>query len=337
MEWDILGTHLKLSQSEIREIERDHQSTRRKTIAMFDKWLSKEVNPSWMKIIAALENMFETKLASQLKRKYQQQTLDHTQYACTNDELMVHQATAESAEIATDKVLKIDRKDMVAREIECLEKSYLRLVIDAQSAMEAANLSVIEIGRFSQFYMNKEVKTVNELFKLIKPVYFLDYALLETAISFFLDSSLTVVSNLSDYIQQLTDFKSSTTLRELLDNIENAQKLLTTKKGAGMCTVTLHLVGGWLEKTMEDLDRLLKEMFQDKISLLTHLRIIRGSVIVTYFAPQLEADAIVKLAQAKRLFIAQVGVYRLHTLAQLSSIFQARVHASHFNLPSLEL
>ena len=52
VEWDTLGTFLGLSQSEIREIESNHQNTGRRRIVMFDIWLRKEENPSWVKIIA---------------------------------------------------------------------------------------------------------------------------------------------------------------------------------------------------------------------------------------------------------------------------------------------
>ena len=90
-----------------------------------------------------------------------------------------------------------------------------------------------------------------------------------------------------------------------MEIIENAQK---SKEGTGACTVTLRLVGGWLTKTMEDLDKLLKEIFQDKNSILAHLTIVRGSVIVSYLAPQSEIDSLLKLAQAKLSFVAQVGV-----------------------------
>ena len=68
MEWDTLGTHLGLSQSEIKDIERDHQNTGRRRIMMFDLWLRKEENPSWVNIIAALVEMSETRLASQLRK-----------------------------------------------------------------------------------------------------------------------------------------------------------------------------------------------------------------------------------------------------------------------------
>ena len=146
VEWDTLGTYLGLSQGEIKEIERDHQNTARRRIVMFEKWLSKEENPSWEKMIAALDDMSENNLGSQLRKKYvyQQQPRDESQ---TDSPMADDQQVMEKA------VLKIDKQDQVARELESLEKKYLRLVIDAQSTLEAANLSVIELGNFSQFYL----------------------------------------------------------------------------------------------------------------------------------------------------------------------------------------
>ena len=164
----------------------------------------------------------------------------------------------------TEKVvLEVDKQDQVARELESLEKKYLRLVIDARSTMEAANLSVIELESFSQFYLDKEVTTVKELFQLIKPFCFLDYSLLETAITFLLDPAHKVVVDLSEYVKQLTNFKKSTTIKDFMQSIEKAHKSLTTRQETVACTVTLRLVGGWLTKTMDDLDKLLKEIFKD--------------------------------------------------------------------------
>ena len=302
VEWDTLGRCLGLSKGEIKEIEANYQNTGRRRIEMFDKWLSKEENPSWENMIAALEDMSENNLASQLRKKYvfQQQPRDESQ---------IDQPKATDDQQATERVvLMVDKQDQVARELERLEKKYLRLVIDAQSALEAASLSVIELGNFSQFYLNEEVTTVKELFQLIQPFCFLDYSLLETAITFLIDPAHKVVDDLSEYVKQLTNFKKSTTIKDFMQSIENAQKLLTTGQETGACTVTLRLVGGWLSKTMDDLDKLLKEIFQDKSSVLAHIRISKGSIIVTYLAPQSEADSLVKHAQTKLSIMPQVGV-----------------------------
>ena len=104
VEWDTLGTHLGLSQSEIKDIERDHQNTGRRRIMMFDLWLRKEENPSWVNIIAALVEMSETRLASQLRKKYQ----------------LTSRVTSEDLELAVQqaRVLMVDRKAQVARELD---------------------------------------------------------------------------------------------------------------------------------------------------------------------------------------------------------------------------
>ena len=70
VQWDMLGTYLGFSQSEIREIEEDYHSTYRRRMEMLDKWLRKEVNPSWTKIVTALKKMSELNLADQLTKKY---------------------------------------------------------------------------------------------------------------------------------------------------------------------------------------------------------------------------------------------------------------------------
>ena len=324
VEWDTLGTYLGLSQGEIKEIEGNYQNIGRRRIEMFQKWLSKEVNPSWEKVIAALEDMSENSIASQLRKKYvyQQQPRDE----CQTDS---PKAATDDQQVTEKVVLEVDKQDQVARELESLEKKYLRLVIDARSTMEAANLSVIELESFSQFYLNKEVTTVKELFQLIKPFCFLDYSLLETAITFLIDPAHKVVSDLREYVKQLTNFKASTMLENFMQSIENAQKSLTTKEGTGACTVILRLVGGWLTKTMDDLDKLLKEIFQDKSSVLAHIRIIKGSIIVTYLAPQSEADSLVKLAQTKLSFMLQVGVCGLD-IGQRTVISEVTTHNFSF-------
>ena len=326
VEWDTLGRCLGLSKGEIKEIEGNYQNTGRRRIEMFDKWLSKEENPSWEKMIAALEDMSENKLASQLKKKYvyQQQPREESQ---------IDEPKATDDQQATERVvLKVDKQDQVARELDNLEKKYLWLVIDAQLALEAANLSSVALGKFSQYYMNEKVTTVEELFELIKPFCFLDYSLLEAAITFLLgqhDPTHKVVDDLSKYVKHLTNFKKSATLGDFMHSIENAQKSLTTGQETGACTVTLRLVGGWLTKTMDDLDKLLKEIFQDKSSVLAHIRIIKGSIVVTYLAPQSEADALVKLAQTKLSFMPQVGVCGLD-IGQRTVISEVTAHIFSF-------
>ena len=297
-EWYTLGIFLGLTENEIKAIEQDHDGTARRRMAVLNKWLKKETDLSWLIIISALEKMSEMSLANQLRKKYEKPAM-----TCDAE-------STDNLSVSKPVVLKINRKEILVRELEDIEKKYLRLIVETESAMETCNPSQMQLKRFSKFYTSVRVTTVNELFDHLEQYCFLDYTLLEMVISFFLkDQAAFVVSEFHAYIRHLEEFKSSTTIRQFMESIETAQKQLTTTTGGvETCTVCLRLVGGWLEKTMADLDELLKELFQDKRSVLSHIQIVRGSIIVTYSAPQLKAESLISIAKQVKLSLSQVGV-----------------------------
>ena len=90
-----------------------------------------EENPSWVKIIAALEKMSETNLASQLRKKYQQQLQPNGEVATTRTS---KDPTDQPA--ATESMLKVDRKDF-AREL--LEVMITESVISETSLGRSRN------------------------------------------------------------------------------------------------------------------------------------------------------------------------------------------------------
>ena len=297
-EWCTLGLFLRLTENEIKEIEQDHEGTARRRMAVLNKWLKKETDPSWLIIISALEKMSEMSLANQLRKKYEKPAMK-----CDAE-------PTDNLSVSKPVVLKINAKEILVSELEDIESKYLRLIVETESAMETCNPSQIQLKRFSKFYTSVRVTTVNELFDHLEQYCFLDHALLRKVISFFLkDRAPFVVSEFHAYIRHLEEFKSSTTIRQFMESIEKAQKQLTTTNGGvETCTVCLRLVGGWLQKTMADLDELLKELFQDKRSVLSHIQIVRGSVVVTYSAPRLKAESLISIAKQDKLSLSQVGV-----------------------------
>ena len=296
-EWDVLGIYLGLDESEITEIERDHQSNARRRIAMLGKWIEKDVAVSWEKVIDSLECLSQIRLANQLKEKY-----------CTFESTPSATVAGLKAESSPEKELMVDRQESIVHEIEDLEERYLLLVTSVHSAMVEANPSLIKLQMFSKFYTKTKVTTAEELLDLLEPFYFLDYALLEKIVKFFLSRD-TVADDLHEYFQQLAKFRSSTTLKQFVESIEQAQQSdSTTSERPGLCTIKLRLVGGWLTKTMDDLEKLVNEIFKDKTHILSHLKIVRGSVIVTYSAPLSEADSLIALLLEQSSFMISVGV-----------------------------
>ena len=293
-QWDVLGIYLGLCESEIQVIERDHHDTARRRLAMLSMWLEKDVTASWEKVINALGCMSQIRLANQLKEKYIFKS---------------HLYTSESkqADSSLEKELTVDRQRF--HEMEALGDSYLQLVVEAESAVEESNPPLKKLKRFSQCFMSKEILTVDELFDQLKPFYFLEYIMLGKIVKFFLPQKHSVTDDLRDYLMQLECFKTSTTIRQFMESIEQAQQShRTTSERPGLCTVKLHLVGGWLTKTMDDLEKLVNEIFKDKRDVLSHIKIVRGSVIVTFSAPLSEADSLCMLAREQSSFAHKVGV-----------------------------
>ena len=249
---------------------------------------------SWEKVIDALRSISQIRLANQLKEKY-----------CTSE--IVNQVSPKPDVSSFDKEIMVKRQEAIPQEIEHLEESYLKLLTDVESAMTEANPPLMKLRRFAKFYSDSKSTTVEELIDLL-PSTFLDYALLEKMINFFLCQH-TVAKTLRDYCRKLTQFLSSTTVQQFIESIEQAQQShRTTSERPGLCTVKLRLVGGWLTKTMEDLEKLLNEIFQDKRHVLAHLKIVRGSVIVTFSAPLSEAESLITLARKQSSFAVKVGV-----------------------------
>ena len=294
-QWDILGTYLGLEESEIEEIERDHQDTARRRIVMITKWFEKDPHASWEKVIDALQCMLMVRLANRLKEKY---------IPCATP--LVRRGPLDSS---ANGELTIDKEARIVREIESLGEEYFELVEKAEASLESVNPPPRKLKRFLQCYKQPEVQTVEELFDQQKPFYFLEYAFLEKMIKYFLKKG-EVAENLCDYLKQLANFKSSTTVRDFMNSIEEAQQSRSTAaRKEEVCTVTLRLVGEWLEKTMDDLEKLVNELFKEKTYVLSHLKIVRGSIIVTYLAPLSEADSLIMIAKTTtEHFMFEVGI-----------------------------
>ena len=163
---------------------------------MLGKWMKKNVDASWEKVIETLKSMSQNVLANQLKKKY-----------CTSESNPPATAIGLRAESSLERELLVDRQEFL--EMEDLERKYLQLVLQAESAVEETNPTVRKITRFSQCFLSGGIASVEELFNQF---YFLDYALLEMIVKFFLPRAHEVADNFCDYLQQLANFKSSTTV-----------------------------------------------------------------------------------------------------------------------------
>ena len=310
-----LGTHLGLSHGDLRTIERDYplDDTRRRS-EVLNLWTKRETNPTWEKVIKALEGMKEFTLVAQLKQRYAGPA---------------HAHKAESDLEGT--VMSLPRNEKIAKQLEELERRHFDLVAEAEQELTTVNPPSLRIRRFSRTFMSgvNAVNSVEELFdKMNELSSCLHYSLLENVIKLFLKST-RVADRFSEYCKRVEQFKKSTTVRQFMGSIEKAQRQTITKRegletleksqaqtgvakeGVKMCTVMICLVGGWLPMTIKDLDTLIKEIFQGKRSVLAHIKIIPGSIIVTYLAPQSEIPSLAELARDNRILLPKIGICRI--------------------------
>ena len=71
LDWFALGLKLGLSSYDLRTIQEDYpRSNKACKRVMFDQWLKIDVDSSYKKLIYALEEMVEFKIASDLRNKY---------------------------------------------------------------------------------------------------------------------------------------------------------------------------------------------------------------------------------------------------------------------------
>ena len=311
-----LGTHLGLSPGDLRTIERDYPLNTRRRSEVLDLWMRRESNPTWEKIIMTLEEMKEFALAAQLKQSHA---------GPAHKELM-----NESDLQGT--MMKLPRNEKIAKELEELGRQYFDIVAEAELVLTSMNPPSLKIRRFSHTYMagtGVNASSVKKLFdKMNKLSSCLHYSLLENIIELFLKNT-TVADRFSKYCEHVEQFKKSTTVQQFMGSIEKAQGQTSTKREGletseksqaqtdaakeevKMCTVTICLVGGWLAMTIKDLDTLIKEIFQDKSSVLAHIKILPGSVVVTYLAPQSEITSLAELAIKKKILMPKIGISRI--------------------------
>ena len=83
---------------------------------------------------------------------------------------------------------------------------------------------------------------------------------------------------------------------------------------------------------MNDLETMLHDLFEGKSSVLSRLKIKRGSVITTYLVPQSEAGSLIMIAKEKISFMLQVGICELRVGA--TAVMSTQNGVSDFSFES---
>ena len=328
VDWYTFGILLKVPPHVLRRIEAEHPNNldRRKT-DLYEYWLNNEHEPSWYKVCDALMNMPKErdvvedvvdKVFPRISSKYNEKNKFSHPFPPPPPELTIaHQSN-------------------VARSLTEIQMKFAGLVSGIQKALE--KFPFVEIKRFISGFLHTTLKfdqkpqDLDELFDQLKPHYcFMNYGVLEVVVQQFVKESMEV--HIKEYTSQLEEWLQSTTVVEFKAAVEN-QLEQVTQLGDPLCPVVpvvLRLQGPWINVTVSNLWKLLEYMFHEKSSVLTHIRIERGSVIVRLLAPQSELLPLLSLASKRFDDMIYLGIVSVQIGTLMLKPFLLYQLAFHFN------
>ena len=309
--WERLGLELGLEPEDLEKIKMEQRgNVDESKREMLGLWLKNSATScSWERVAIALERMKEMSLARSIRSM------------CLSDDSCSTQEIAKGTSVSSsDNVvqkMKVEFVELVVAIRKALEDRKPPVPIDDLVLCCRDGLLPSPPDELN----SNEVKDVAKLFEIIQDRFcFHNYPLLELVVNVFLEDHTAVKKLMQKYHEQLEIFKNSTELQDLMKDIEQAHlsppvspsvDTMSTCNTGGMCRVVLTLVGGWLPRSVKNLESLMKEIFQEKQSVLAHLEVVHGSVIVSYLAPEFEAKILIaKANEAKHLFLL-LGVQKL--------------------------
>ena len=304
VDWYNFGILLKIPPHVLRRIEAEHlvNMARRKT-ELLDYWLKNEYNPSWHKVYGALMKM----------PKQEEEVLKDVNNVFPLIPSQVSECSQCTHLFPTPPELTIAYQEKVAQSLTEIQKKFARLVSNIQKALEKFPFLDVKlfISEFlhDTFKSDQEPQTLFQLFHQLKPHYcFMNYELLKEVVKEFVKETMEV--HIMEYTSQLEEWLQSTTVVEFKAAVEN-QLDQVTQLGDPLCPVVpvvLRLQGPWMEVTVSNLRKLLKYIFRDKSSVLTHIHIEQGSVIVRLLAPQSELLPLLSLASKRKNDMRYLGI-----------------------------
>ena len=337
-QWIELGIHLNIPVPTIKKIECDTIRLERRQAKLFQYWVKHETNPTWQKVVDALETIGEVQLASKLTEK-------HKLKATVVKSVLVQTengASNPSEDFVGNVVVKVTDKSDIARKLNDIENEFVELESGILGAIieMAFPLSRLRLVADSMLVSREDFSKCSNLydiFKVLKQYYsFLNIKKLEKLNSIVLSGLKS--TEISQYIERLEEFKSSCTIKDFMDDISAKAKQVTLN--GKFQIVTLQLVE-WEEMTMHNLEQLLHYLFKNNADLFNHIRIEPGSVHVSWLVPSVIVPDVHSQAKEKTVFLHQMGVQKVevgeHTIFTYQDGVSVQMDSTVFNFPSLLL
>ena len=197
-----------------------------------------------------------------------------------------------------------------------LHKDYEQLPVKVKKSIndqiEEKKLTILQvaekIGTHFEVTSLTKAQNAHELFNKLQPYYsFLNCDILVDITREYIRGEIE--NELEDYLVMMRKFQKSVKIKQL----KEVMSLVPIQHDTSdTCDFNIQLNGEWEERTLENLQQLLKHIFHNKQYLLNHMAIDeRDSLCITFTIPTSQSDGIADEIKRSKEFIECVGVSRV--------------------------
>ena len=226
--------------------------------------------------------------------------------------LLLHQKTKHSS--ATE--IEFSSDHTISLQFQNLLKKFPGLVRDIRKFYaNSKEYDVIDVARWiEESYevtgLVRDGPTVDEIFNVLQPHYnFLCIDPLSDLMEEYPINDQNVLLKYHEYTENLKCFTDSAKISELMTSIEAA---LTEEGSKTDPKVILKLSGKWTDRTIKNLQKLMKYFFHEEAKYLTIKMMLKGSINIHFLVASYKViDSLIVEARDKVQFMCHFGIFKL--------------------------
>lgn len=229
--------------------------------------------------------------------------------------------------MAMQKTVTLDEEEEIKTTLESLDNDFSDLMVAVRSGLDY-KLQNQQLFKDFKRWIEHKLKCVGELTNIDDPDVifeklqthcdFLDCKLIVDMSERFLSDQCfgsgdkSLVDKLKTYLKKAKDLRSSSTVKHLKSQLRSiVQPHLPNL--SSMPHIYIKLQNDWFKANIDGLYRLIGQLlpYKSTESILKHIEIGPGSVIITYIVHEAQVNCLIAHAKGKLQFISLVGIFHL--------------------------
>ena len=321
VDWQSFGYCLPgITQHNVSIIEAENSSVNDRKRILYSKWLSVYPEAKWNDVITALTIRRENTLAQNIIKMIE----GHPSVPNASNGAAVSATQQQEIKFSTKK-----DEEEVSHSLTELHKSFTSLMTKVRRAFDKKVASdpelLIDLTRWIETYMNWSDKltnaSLNDTFNIIQPYYdFIDCNLIVDLSEEFLkgvmfgdENELNIVNELQNHKTKVDIFRSSINVAHLHKSLREVYQEHIPNL-ANMPHIVIKLHNPWYHSSLSSLKLIIKHLLPERFvqSILKHITIFKGSVIIKLHILDFTADSLIEYTGGKLQFMRLIGIFSLY-------------------------